>query len=288
MYDHSIIKQNITRLKDKDLNIDIMEPKFSENKYKMPTNSEIVSQVIRKLWKQDLLNKRVLIIGGATEEAIDDMRILTNRSSGKTGIALAEQAYMRGGDVTLWLGRANVESPAFIHCQRFLTVAELKEMVKCNIDGLGYSDKNDASLLKNEKNKNANIPYDIIIVCAAISDYTVLNKVNGKVPSGMNRFNLELAPTDKILELISKRAKQSYIVGYKAESKIPDKKLIDKAHLRLTELGLNLIVANDLENVSTESNKIIIIHPTKKYRKVKGTKDQLAQCIFDEIISYSK
>jgi len=88
----------------------------------------------------------------------------------------------------------------------------------------------------------------------------------------MNNLNLELVPTEKILNLIKKRAKQSYIVGYKAESKISDKKLIDKAHLRLTELDLDMIVANDLKDVSPNDNQIIIIHPTKKYRK--GNKRQ--------------
>ncbi len=267
MYEHPIIQENIKKLKDnKKLNITFIEPVKAENKCKMPVIDDIVARIIRKLWLCDLDGKRVLVIGGATAEPIDDMRIITSLSTGETSIALAKQAFLRGADTVLWLGNANAELPGYIYTERFQSVNDLLRKVS-TLKCMG---------------KNA---FQIIIVCAAISDYTVRSKYHGKIPSGKKKMNIELHPTPKIIKIIRKKAKNSFLVGYKAESKLEQKKLIAKAKERQKEWKLDMIIANDLAKVTRKKNEIFIIQPGKKYIELNGEKEYLGERIFDEIVN---
>jgi phosphopantothenoylcysteine decarboxylase/phosphopantothenate--cysteine ligase len=264
MYEHQIIQDNIKKLRTSKMDIEFIEPIRSEAKYKMPSIKEITSRVIRKLWHNDLSGNNVLVIAGATVEPVDDMRVLSNRSSGATGLALASQAFMRGGDVTLWLGKAEVIPESYINCQRFQTVKDLDTMVS-------------------KLSRSGKVSYDIIINCAAISDYTSKDRYKGKISSGKAGLKLNLVPTKKILPEIRKKAGNCIIIGFKAESKINDKELINKALLRLKEWKLDLIVANDLERVKERKSEVIIIKSKTNYEKVTGTKNYIAHRIFDEI-----
>lgn len=270
MYEHPILIENMKKLKDNKLNIEFIEPIKAEQKYKIASINEIVSRVIRKLWKPDLKKNKVLIIAGSTSEAIDDMRVITNRSTGVTGLELANMAFLRGAEVKLWLGKADVLPQNYLNCERFSSVNDLKEKI---------SETN----CKPGKQVGHLGDFQIIIVCAAISDYTPLKKLSGKVPSGKKKLSIDLIPTPKIIELIRKRAQKSYLVGFKAESKLSEQKLIEKAYQRKTEWNLDLIVANDLSKVSKNSNQIYIIHSPKKFTKLKGNKEHLAEQIFDFI-----
>jgi phosphopantothenoylcysteine decarboxylase/phosphopantothenate--cysteine ligase len=265
MYEHPIIQKNINKLENKKLNIEFLQPTKSENKYKLPSNEEIIAHIIRKLWRPDLKNKRVLIISGATVEKIDDMRILTNRSTGATGVALAEQAYLRGAEVSVWVGNSTKRLSSYLDTQYFQSTSELKVMVS-NLTGSG---------------KNF---YDIIIVCAAISDYTMAEPKKGKITSGKKALKLELKPTDKIIPIIVKRSPKSFLVGYKAEAKIKETELLNRAKDRLVKWKLNMIVANDLENVTEDKTKIIIINSNLDSIKKSGKKSEIAEAIFDQII----
>jgi phosphopantothenoylcysteine decarboxylase/phosphopantothenate--cysteine ligase len=265
MYEHQIIQDNIKKLKSGNLNIEFIEPIRSEAKYKMPTIKEITSKVIRKLWKCDLAGKSVLVIAGATAETVDDMRVLTNRSTGGTGLALANQAFLRGAEVKLWLGKADEVPESYLNCQRFQTFAELEKLVEKISNSGKYS-------------------FDIIINCAAISDYTSKVKHKGKLSSGKAELKLNLVPTKKIIPEIKKRAANSFIVGFKAESKIKEPELIDKAIQRMKEWKIDMMVGNDLERVKATDSEVIIIRSRKKYKKVKGEKEYIAQRIFDEIL----
>ena len=104
MYDHKIVQKNIDICKEH--GVLFIDPCIQGNKAKLPDVDEIVEHVIRTIGPKDLIQKKILIIGGATAEPIDDIRVLTNRSSGKTAIALAVNAYERGADVTFWYGHA--------------------------------------------------------------------------------------------------------------------------------------------------------------------------------------
>jgi phosphopantothenoylcysteine decarboxylase/phosphopantothenate--cysteine ligase len=265
MYEHPIVQENIKKLEDPRLNIEFIHPKMIENKRKLASNETIVAKVIRKLWNRDLDNKKVLIIAGSTMERVDDMRLITNRSTGNTGLALADQAYLRGASVTLWLGNHSCPVPDYLEPEPFESVNDLSNKV--------------TKLTNNKKSG-----YDIIIVCAAISDYTPQTPINGKLPSGKKSLSIDLSPTPKIIDIIRKKLPRSFLVGFKAESNLSEKKLIDKANERLSKLKLDMMVANDLTKVKPKTSEIFIIKPKKRNQKVKGSKSHLAESIFDEIL----
>ncbi|MEA2055689.1 MAG: bifunctional phosphopantothenoylcysteine decarboxylase/phosphopantothenate--cysteine ligase CoaBC, partial [Candidatus Thermoplasmatota archaeon] len=94
MYDHKIIQENIEKCKR--VGIKFIEPKIIENKAKLAETDEIVDHVLKTMGNNDLSGKKILVIGGATAEAIDDVRVITNKSSGKTALLLAKNAFCRG------------------------------------------------------------------------------------------------------------------------------------------------------------------------------------------------
>src|SRR5213594_4234926 len=107
----------------------------------------IVAYVIRRLGPKDLVDMRVLVVAGSTVEPIDDMRIVTNRSTGGTGIELAKVAFEHGAEVEMWLGRHETPVPTWLPYKSFATTADLAAM----------AEKVDA---------------DVCVVPAAVSDFT--------------------------------------------------------------------------------------------------------------------
>jgi phosphopantothenoylcysteine decarboxylase/phosphopantothenate--cysteine ligase len=258
MIKHTIIQENIEKLRS--IGVDLIAPREEENKAKIATTDMIVTSVIRRLHKNDLEELKVLIISGSTVEHIDDMRVITNNGTGMTGYFLAYESYIRGGEVTLMIGSHNKVPQFYWKLEEFSTTDNLS--------------KNLASLDEN---------YDIIIVCAAISDFAPA-KAKGKISSKKKEISLDLKPTPKVLELLRKTHKKAFIVGYKAESGVPKKQLIDKAYKRMKELKIDAIVANDLKNVSELSNRVVFIDKKKRTKDYSGRKSELATGVMDSIL----
>ena len=256
MFQNPIIQKNVRLLQE--VGVQFIGPRIENKKAKIATNEELVEAVIRTLGKKDMTGKSVLVIGGSSEEAIDEMRIITNKGSGETAIEIATAAFERGAEVELWMGRASVGMPPFIETKRFVSVADLSQMIK-----------------------KAN--QDIVIVPAALSDFAPARS-KGKIPSDEKDVILRLCSLPKVLDTLRSRAK--VLVGFKAEHGIPEKELKAKAKKRLKEASLDLIVANDLRDVSAGKTKAFILRSDGKERKVDGSKSALAEAIMDEIISF--
>jgi len=255
MYKHNVVRKNIEKCKE--MNITFLDPNVFGNKAKMPSIDEIVAKVIRKIGKQDLVKKNILIIGGGTAEPVDDIRILTNRSSGKTGVSLANNAFERGAHVELWYGNAKEIVPYHISVKNYETV---KDLLK---------------LLKNNKKT-----FDVIIVCAAIADYLPKRK-KGKIPSGKNKLDIELSPAPKIIQKIRKGAPKSKIIAFKVEE---NKKDLKREALKLLiKNKLDAVVANTISAFGTDENEILIIDKKRKSITKKGRKEKLAEYILDTI-----
>ena len=250
MYNHDIIMENVDRLKSK--GVVFIGPRIEERKAKMATRADIIRQVCRTLGPGDLKGHKVLVIAGSTREPIDRVRFISNVSSGRTAIALMEEAYRRGADVEAWAGEG-LEIPGFA-AKRFGSVNDLKRMAP-------------------------KAKADIIVVPAAISDFTV-KPAKGKIPSG-KPAKLQLEPADKILGLLPK---SGIIVGFKAETGITMKELERRAGDRMKQHGLALMVANLLEDVKAENTAALILAPGKKAREFKGRKSGLAETVFDMIL----
>lgn len=253
MQNNDIIKENIAKLKK--IGIEFIEGKEEEMAIKFPSIEEVVLKVIRKIGKNDLKGKKFLIISGSTIEPIDDIRILTNRSSGKTGIELAKSCYERNANVKLLVGKTQFQIPNFINVENFESVKDLISKINFN--------------------------YDVIIVSAAISDYTV-NKQEGKISSEKEELILKLKQNPKVISYIRKNFKGT-LIGFKLETKLKEEELIEKAYKKLKDENLDLVIANRLEDVKLEENIVFIIDKNKNVEKVVGKKSLIAEKILDRV-----
>jgi len=247
MYNHKIIQQNITICTQQ--HISIIQPDVSQTKAKLPTRNDIVAQVIRIIPPTPLHDKKVLIIGGATAEPVDDIRLLTNRSSGKTAVSLTTAAYEMGAQVTQWYGYAQESPPPLGTLHRFQTIADLQNLLK--------------------KNKST---FDIIVLCAAIADY-IPKKHTGKIPSGKTSFNISCIPAPKIITKLRTQFPKATLVGYKVED--TKQKLKSSCTTLLEKNRLDLVIGNTISAFGSEINTIVLVTKNKT-TQITGSKEDLA------------
>jgi phosphopantothenoylcysteine decarboxylase/phosphopantothenate--cysteine ligase len=252
MYDNPIVQTNISALKY--IGLDFVGPRMEEGKAKVATNEEIVQAVLRRLGKGDYAGTRVLVIGGSSEEPIDDMRVITNRGTGETAVEIARAAFERGADVELWMGRCSVPLPSYIPTRRFVSVADLVKMVP-------------------------SVSHDIVFVPAALSDFAP-KKAEGKISSESEELELVLEPVEKVLPLL--RRKKVKLIGFKAESGIGESELVLKAEQRVKQYKLDAIVANDLTEVKPGMTSVLFITNKGKYVRLSGSKRAVADLLLDK------
>ncbi len=240
MYRHPIVLENLAKLKK--FKVTVVAPREEEGKAKFPSISRVVSGIEMLFMEKDLFGKKILVTAGATVEDIDSVRYISNRSSGKMGIWLAEQAYARGADVTLVRGNTLVE-PAYP--MKDIKVKSAKEMF-------------------NAIKENINV--DIVVHAAAVSDYTV-EKQSGKI-STKSSLALELTPATKILEKIKKLNKRAFLIGFKAEYNVTKEQLVEKAFKKLKAAKADLIIANDIgrqdRGIGSDNNEVYVVDPKKR------------------------
>lgn len=255
MMDNPAVQENVRKLRA--LGVEFVEPKREESKAKLADIEEIVARVIRRLGPRDLVGKKVLVIAGSTIEPIDDIRIVSNRSSGATGVELARSAFEHGADVELWLGRHEAIVPAWLATQSFDTTADLAAMVE-------------------------QAGADICLVPAAISDFSP-KKQKGKIPSREGAITLDLQPTPKVLAALRKATKGT-LVGFKAESRVTAAELKARAMALLKEAELDLIVANDVAAVKREATAITIFDRKGRSVSFAGSKSLAAEQVWRAIL----
>lgn len=256
MYSHPMVMKNIKRLEE--LGIEFMSPRIEEGSAKIASIDDIILRVLRVLGRNELKGKRVLITAGGTAESIDPIRILTSRSSGKTGLELAREAYIRGADVIKLVQRdhstySDIESIRVESAQQ-MTDAVLKELKK---------------------------GFDVLICPAAISDYTV-NKSPNKTNFG-KELTLSLKSVPKLIQLVRKKYPDLTIIGFKAETNVPVKELISRARSMMDKHRLDLVVANDVGKgwIGEDENEVYII--SNEITHIKGSKRSIAKNIIDAL-----
>jgi phosphopantothenoylcysteine decarboxylase/phosphopantothenate--cysteine ligase len=254
MYNHKILQKNIKKLKD--INIFFIEPFIEKNKAKIPDINKIVANVIQIIGKKDLTNKKILIIGGSTSEKIDDVRVITNRSSGKTAVSLAKNAFYRGANVKLWQGTCSEPVPDYIKKNNFISINDLLKLVE---------------------EKNLKI-YDSIIICAAISDFIPI-KQKGKILSDKEKLIIKLKKAPKIISLLREKSPKSKIIGFKLEDKKDN--LSHKAINLLKNNKLDFVIGNTISGFEGEENEIWIFDKNGKSIHKKGKKENLSNVILD-------
>ena len=262
---HPIIERNIARLKE--CGINVLGPRLSEGKAKIARVGDIIDKVIDLLiTERDLEGKKVLITAGPSREAIDSIRYLSNKSSGRMGIELAKEASARGADVLLVAGECMVKIPDYINTIHVESADDFTKIIK---DELSYSN------------------YDMFISAAAVSDYKPVDFIEGKISSdSVEKLNVIMHLTPKILNVARRKDYKLFIIAFKAEMNVSRTELIDRAYNRLLKSEADLIVANDVgrEDIgfNSKDNEVYIINKEKHITHIeKHTKRYVASKIID-------
>lgn len=258
MFEHSIVRENIRKLEG--IGVTFIMPKIEEGAAKMPSVDEIVLGVERALADSPLKGRKVLITSGPNFEAIDPIRVLTSRSTGRMGEELALEAYRRGADVTV------------VHRSK-LNARGIKDVFAD-----GFSDMKKA--VTDELGKG----YDVYISAAAISDFTV--EPAPEKLSSAKPVTLKLQPAEKLLGLVRHDFPGVFIVAFKAES-VGDDALIDKALKAMDRSMANMVVANRFGGIrDPDFNDVYIIKADGGIGHVSGRKDIVAGEILDAVSEY--
>jgi phosphopantothenoylcysteine decarboxylase/phosphopantothenate--cysteine ligase len=271
MYRHPIVTENIKKLQS--LNVEFIGPRIEEGKAKIAEVKDIVDAVVHKLTvKKDFAGKRVLVTAGSTLEYLDPIRVMTNKSSGKTGVAIAEEALSRGAKVTLVYGPGTALPPTGA---RTVSVETTQEMY-------------DAAVSELDSKK-----YDIVIAAAAVADWAPERKYK-KIPTSTEaELTVKLRPTPKIVDVVKKVSPDVFLVAFRAESDLSDEELIQSAYNRLRKAKADLIMANDIGRKGVgfgcDTNEVFIVDADKKVVHVPlTTKREVAKRLLDSIVGRLK
>ena len=206
--------------------------------------------------------KKILISLGGTYEPIDSVRGITNKSSGKMGLALAREAYIRGADLTLIVANVSVEIPSVFDVVHVETSKEMNDAVLKLVPD-----------------------YDIFISTAAVSDFEFKQKSDKKLDSSNSLF-LDLKPTTKIIRQIKKINPDIFLVGFKAEFNISRDDIIECARKQIVDAGTDLVVANDISrdccHFGSDNNEVLIVDEDVLTIPL-ASKREIAKHIFDVI-----
>lgn len=243
MWNNPAVQDNITMLKQR--GFIIIEPEVGalacgyEGKGRLASPTTITNEIDTQLQRAtSLAGKTVLITAGGTSEAIDSVRTITNKSTGKMGIALAEECYLRGATVILLKAHSSVLPQYQVNIHEFTSSKDLEK------------------LLQTFANQA-----DIILHAAAVSDFFPLEE-KSKITS-KKTHSILLKPQPKLLHQLRNLAPQSFIVGFKAEHEPSPSKLEALAKDKLEESGAHMIIANDISRTdrgfSANTNEVIVV-----------------------------
>ncbi len=263
MYENPAVTKNIEFLKKK---VDFIAPSFVEGKAKAAEPEEVLDFVRKKFGSSPILRgKKVLITAGPTIEYIDPVRVITNQSSGKTGVLLGSELISSGAKVTFIYGPGTETPPKGARVIRVETSQEMLNAVK-----------------KEMKQK-----FDIIILAAAASDYTLEKPSKTKIKSDLAKIVLKLKRAPKIIDEIKKIQKNVFLVGFKAETNLPKENMISAARKKLKESNADLIIANDIGlkkyKENPDYNNVIIVDSKKTIQSGWKKKLDIAKFVRKEI-----
>ena len=248
LYDHPLVQENVQRLKK--IGVEFVEPESLEGKAKIASTEKIVGAVVARLSSnkaRDLEGRRVLVTAGPTMEHIDPVRVVTNRSSGKMGAAIAEEVASRGADTTLILGPGTLTPPSGVKTVRIESTSDLLQAVKKE--------------LREAKP-------DIVFAAGAPTDYAPTTVSLKKIKTrDRARIDLELQATPKILEEIRTSSPKTFLVAFKTEYNVPNEELIDEALKIIHEKNADLVAANDVARqgvgFQVDTNELYVVDGRK-------------------------
>jgi phosphopantothenoylcysteine decarboxylase/phosphopantothenate--cysteine ligase len=232
---------------------------------RMVEPEEIVSSALAALRTKDLLGKRIVVTAGGTREALDPVRYIGNRSSGKQGVAIALAAAARGADVTLIGANLEVSAPASIHVKHVVSTLELADAV---------------ALAAEEA--------DIVIMAAAVADYRPESVAQSKIKKETqgDRLTLELVKNPDILAgLADTRRAGQIIVGFAAETERDADAMIEIGRVKIARKGSDYLLVNRVgwnEGFATDGNSVVMLDRLGDIvMEASGSKSSVADRLLD-------
>ena len=232
---------------------------------------EIFAHIRKELTIQDFAGKRVLITTGPTREAIDPVRFIGNRSSGKMGVALAKEAFRRGANVTLVHGPVEVDVPKPINLIAVTSASEMQQSVM-------------SELYPNNKKQS---DYDLVIMAAAVADYRPEAVKSKKIKKSSAPNSIPVVQNPDILALLGgqrAKAKSPHLVGFAVETgEVED--LIAEVRRKMKDKNVDMMIGNLASDAfERQTNRVWIMTKAGKVEEVATTyKARVAARIFDAI-----
>jgi phosphopantothenoylcysteine decarboxylase/phosphopantothenate--cysteine ligase len=271
MYEHPATRENLDRLRARGARI--VEPEsgrlasrgeWGVGRLAEPaTILEAIEQALGPLAGGPLDGLRVLVTAGGTREPIDSVRYVGNRSSGRMGLALAEEARRRGAEVTLVAANVTLPAPAGVQLTEVDTAAELLAAARA-----GFAEA------------------DVLLMAAAVADFRPTETLEEKIAkSGREGLALELEPTEDVLATLAgaRRAGQT-LIGFAAEH---GEGAVERGRAKLDRKGLDAIVVNDISRAEigfdAADNEVTIVTAAGDRHVPLGSKQAVAAAILDEV-----
>jgi phosphopantothenoylcysteine decarboxylase/phosphopantothenate--cysteine ligase len=268
MWENPALQKNVQTLLERGCHL--MEPGEGElachwyGKGRLPELNEVVEKMEDLLTPKDLKGEKILITGGPTQEPMDPVRFVTNRSSGKMGYALAKVAKRRGAEVILISGPTSLSLPRRdIHYVPVRTAEEMRQAVFAHLEGSS-----------------------VVIKAAAVSDYRPKVVSEKKMKKGDPEHLLALEKTKDILEELGKKKGNRILVGFAAETE----DLVAHAQKKLQEKNLDLIVVNDVTQpgagFGSDTNEVKILSASGQKKDLPlATKEEISGAILDHVVA---
>jgi phosphopantothenoylcysteine decarboxylase / phosphopantothenate---cysteine ligase len=265
MWEHPATQANAALLRER--GVELIGPEEGElaegetGLGRMTEPDEIFARCQALLEGGPLRGKRVLVTAGGTREPLDAVRFLGNRSSGRMGAALAEEARRRGAQVTLVAANLSVAPPVGVEVVPAAAAADLARETLARADA------------------------DLVLMAAAVADYRPAERHDGKRPKSAEHWHLELEPTQDVLaELGRRRRNGQVLVGFAAEH---GEHGIARAREKLSAKAVDAIVFNDVSRdevgFDAHDNEVVLITREGETRLAKAAKKQIAAALLDEI-----
>ena len=266
MYHNPIVQDNLQKLAR--FGYEIIPPEHGmlangdSGDGRMPEEGVLLEYVLKEIaFPKDLEGKRVLVTAGATQEAIDPVRFITNHSSGRMGFALARAASLRGSAVTVVAAHTDVEPPLFADVVQTQSAEDMFQAVAARAEEA-----------------------DIIIKAAAVADYTPVETAENKIKKADGELTLTLKRTKDILKYLGEHKREGQILcGFAMETE----ELLANARKKLESKHCDLICANSLRaegaGFGTDTNRVTVLTKEKEIDLELLTKEETAHRILDII-----
>ena len=268
MYENSIVQENLEKLKRHGYVVITPDTGLlacrDVGAGKLPSEETLLNYILREIaWEKDMAGQKVLVTAGPTMEAIDPVRFISNHSTGKMGYAIAKTAMLRGAEVTLVTGPAEIQPPPFVDVVPVTSAREMFEAVTW-----------------------AAASQDAIIKAAAVADFTPAQVSAEKIKKKEGQQRIVLVRTRDILEYLGEHKKPGqFLCGFSMETE----NLLENSRKKLEKKNLDMVVANNLKvpgaGFGVDTNVVTLITHDGVKELPQMSKDEVAAALLDEMMA---